>query len=128
MGVEAVPRPAPQAGPTLPAHRAPVQDHVVTGCHLLDPGAHRFHYPGGFVAEEEGELVVDPTLAVVQVGMADTARLDADHRFTGTGVGDDDLGAFHGGVFTAGDDAWDRLEHRHLLDCGVGSRSTLAQR
>ena len=46
--------------------------------------------PGGLVTEQEREVVVDPALAVVQVGVADTARLHADERLAGTGVGDDD--------------------------------------
>ena len=46
--------------------------------------------PGGLVAEEEGEVVVDAALAVVQVGVADAARLDRDDRLARSGVGHDD--------------------------------------
>ena len=41
---------------------------------------------GRLVPEEEGEFVVDAALAVVQVGVADTARLDRDHRRRGHAV------------------------------------------
>ncbi len=44
------------------------------------------------MAEEEGELVVDPALPVVEVGVAHAAGLHPHHGFTGTGVGDDDGG------------------------------------
>ena len=42
------------------------------------------------MAEEEGELVVDTALPVVQVGMADAAGLDRDDRLARAGVRDDD--------------------------------------
>ena len=42
------------------------------------------------VAEQEREVVVDPALAVVQVGVADAARLDVDQRLARPGVGDHD--------------------------------------
>ena len=58
------------------------------------------------MAEEEGEVVVDPALAVVQVGVAHAAGLDCDERLTGTGVGHDD-----------------RLD-RHRLALGPGDHST----
>ena len=45
---------------------------------------------GRLVPEQEGELVVDPALAVVQVGVADPAGLHLDDRLTRTGVGDVD--------------------------------------
>src|SRR5690606_15976287 len=46
-----------------------------------DALADRLDDAGGLVAEEERELVVDPALAVVQVGVADPAGLDLHHRF-----------------------------------------------
>ena len=42
------------------------------------------------MAEQEGEVVVDAALAVVQVGVADAARLDGDERLARAGVRHDD--------------------------------------
>jgi hypothetical protein len=47
------------AGPALPAHRPPVQDHEVAGGDVGDPVADGFHGAGGLVAEQERVLVVD---------------------------------------------------------------------
>ena len=55
-----------------------------------DVGTDRFDHAGSLVAEEERELVVDAALPVVEVGVADTARLDPDERLAGAGVGYDD--------------------------------------
>ncbi len=49
-----------------------------------------FDDTGGLVAQQEREVVVDPTLAVVQVRVAHPARLDADDRLAGPGIGHDD--------------------------------------
>ena len=48
------------------------------GATLVTPVADRLDDARGLVAEQEREVVVDPTLAVVQVGVAHTARLDLD--------------------------------------------------
>ena len=53
--------------------------------------ADRLDDAGGLVAEEEGEIVVDPALAVVEVGVADAARLDGDDRLARPGLGHHDL-------------------------------------
>ncbi|GAA0520642.1 hypothetical protein GCM10017744_057360 [Streptomyces antimycoticus] len=58
------------------------------------------------MAEQEGELIVDPALPVVQIGVADAARLDLHHRFAGAGVRhhdrlDPDLLALAGGYHAA---------------------------
>jgi hypothetical protein len=90
VGVEAVLRPPAQTGAALPAHRTPVEDDEVADRDLGDALADRLHDPGGLMAEQEGELVVDPALAVVQVGVADAARLDLDDGLAGSGVGHDD--------------------------------------
>ena len=87
VGVEAVPGTPAQAGPALPAHRPPVQDHEVAGLDLGDPVADLLDDSGGLVPEQEGELVVDAALAVVQVGVADPARLDRHDRLPGPGSG-----------------------------------------
>ena len=90
VGVEAVPGFAALAGAAVPAHGAPVEDDEVTGCEVGDAVADGFDDPGGFVAEQEGEVVVDAAFAVVQVGVADPAGLDRHDGFTRPGVGDHD--------------------------------------
>ncbi len=75
VGREAVPRLAAVAGPAVAAHRAPVEDHEVAGRHRRDVGTDRLDDAGGLVAEQEREVVVDPALAVVQVGVAHPAGL-----------------------------------------------------
>ncbi len=89
--VEAVPRPAPLAGPAFTTHRAPVEDHEIAGfdvCHAL---ADRLDGACRLVPEQERVLVVDAALAIGQVGMADPARDDVDDDLAGPGVGDDDI-------------------------------------
>ena len=45
---------------------------------------------GCLMAEQKRELVVDPALPIVQIGVADAARLDADERLSWAGVRDHD--------------------------------------
>ena len=73
-----------------PAHRPPVEDDEVAGRHVGHTFADRFDDACGLVSEQEREVVVDPTLAVVQVGVAHAARLDRDHGLAWSGIGDDD--------------------------------------
>ena len=109
--VEAVLRLAPPACPTVAAHGTPVEDHVVAGGHVGDALADRLDDPGGLVAEQEREVVVDPALAVVQVGVADPARLDGDDGLTRPGIGDDDRLHRHGLALRSGDDSTNLLTH-----------------
>ena len=46
---------------------------------------------GRLVPEQEREVVVDPAFAVVQVGVADPARLDPHDGLARAGVRDDDV-------------------------------------
>jgi hypothetical protein len=39
--------------------------------------------------KEEGEIVVDPALAIVEIGVADAARLDRHRGLARTGIGDE---------------------------------------
>src|SRR5205814_7722062 len=90
VGGEAVPGTTPVTGPALPADRPPVEDHVVAG---RDPGhvrADGFDDPSGLVPQQERVRVVDRTLAVVQVGVADAAGLHAYPRLTRARRRDDD--------------------------------------
>ena len=77
---KAVLRLAAIAVPAVATHRTPVQDHIVAGCDLGDVVADRLDDARRLVAEQERELVVDAALAVVQIGVADTAGLDLDQR------------------------------------------------
>ena len=86
VGGEAVPRLAAVAGPAVAADRAPVEDHEVTRRDAGDVRADRLDHAGGLVAEQEREVVVDPALAVVQVGVADPAGLHLHHRLARAGV------------------------------------------
>ena len=79
VGREAVPGSSAPAGATLPAHGTPVEDDEVARRHRRDVGSDRLDDPRGLVAQQEGEVVVDPALPVVQVGMAHPAGLDPHH-------------------------------------------------
>ena len=74
VGVEAVPGTAPPTGPAGATHSTPVQDHEVTGHDAADVVTDRLDDPGGLMAEQEREVVVDAAFAIVQVGVADAAR------------------------------------------------------
>ena len=63
--------------------------------------------PGRLVAEQERELVVDPALAVVQVGVAHPARLHLDDGLPRTGVGHVDRLDADGLTLGARDDCLD---------------------
>ena len=123
VGGEAVPGLALEAGAALAAHRAPVEDDEVARRDVGDPRADRLDGAGRLVAEEEREVVVDAALAVVQVGVADAARLDADDRLAGTGVGHHDVDELDVGPLGAGDDSLDGLRHGSSSVGGLGSAS-----
>ena len=90
VGVEAVPGLAAAAGAALAADRPPVEDDVVARGEVGDVIADGLDDAGRLVTEEERELIVDPALAVVQVGVAHPAGLDLHHGLSGAGIGDDD--------------------------------------
>jgi hypothetical protein len=77
---EAVPRLTAGAGATPTADGSPVEDHEVARGHVRDPVAHRVDDTGRFMPEKKRKVVVDATLAVVQVGVAHTAGLHRDAR------------------------------------------------
>ena len=105
VGREAVPRLAAVARPALAADRAPVEHHEVAGLQPRHVRADRLDDARRLVAEQEGEVVVDPALAVVQVGVAHAAGLHRDDRLARTGVGDVDR---------------DHLDRRALGECDHG--------
>jgi hypothetical protein len=90
VGVEAVLQVAPLARPALAADRTPVEDHEVARRDAGDVGADGLDHARRLVTEQEGEVVVDATLAVVQVGVAHPAGLDLDQRLARPGVRDVD--------------------------------------
>ena len=90
VGIEAVLRFAPITCPAVATDGSPVQDDVVAGSDVGNVVADRFDNTCGFVPEQERKLVVDPALAVMQVGVADPTRLHLDQRLTWTWVGNDD--------------------------------------
>ena len=90
MGIEAVLRFAPITCPAVATDGSPVQDDVVAGSDVGNVVADRFDNTCGFVPEQERKLVVDPALAVMQVGVANPTRLHLDQRLTWTRVGNDD--------------------------------------
>ncbi len=121
VGGEAVPRLALEAGPALPADRSPVEDDEVAGADLADSWPDRLDDTGRLVSEQERELVVDPALAIVQVGVAHPAGLHGDERLPGSGVGDDDVDDLDGRALASGDDTLDGLRHTSssdLWECG----------
>ena len=86
VGGEAVPGTAAGAGAAAAADGAPVQDHEVPGRDVGDAGADRADPAGRLVPEQERVVVGDPALPVVQIGVADAARLDVDHRLARAGI------------------------------------------
>ena len=95
----------------MAAHRPPVEDHVVAGRDVGDAGADRLDRAGRLVAEQEREVVVDPALSVVQVGVADAAGRDGDERLTRPGIGHDDRLDGHRLALRPGDDSTHFLGH-----------------
>ena len=76
-----------------------------------DARADRLDRAGRLVAEQERELVVDPALAVVQVGVAHAARLDRHDGLSRTRIGDDDGLDGHRRALGPGNDSTHFLRH-----------------
>src|SRR5205823_10636590 len=112
--VEAVPGSTAPARSTVAARRPPGDHDVVTRRDAGDTVADRLDRAGGLVTEEEGEVVVDGALPVVEVGVAHTARLDPDEHLVGPGIGDDDRLERDRPAPVRGDDAL------HLMSHGCG--------
>ena len=91
----------------LPHTARQLRIDVVAGLDVGDAVADRLDDARRLVAEQEREVVVDAALAVVQVGVADPARLDLHDRLARPGIGDDDrldadrlaLGASHDSAY-----------------------------
>jgi hypothetical protein len=70
--------------------------------------------PAASATEQEREVVVDATLAVVQIGVAHRTRLDLHHRLARSGVGHHDGLDAHRLALAPGHDPTNLLRH-HLL-------------
>ena len=105
LAVEAVPGTSAQATPAGAAGRTPRDHHDVAGRNVGDAFADGLDDAGRLVAEQEGEVIADATLAVMQVGVADAAGLDPDERLVGTRVRNVNGHDFDWGTAFAGDNA-----------------------
>ncbi len=113
VGVEAVPGAAAQTGPALAAHSPPVEDHEVARHHVRHALADRFHDARGLVAEQEGEVVVDAAVAIVQIRVADAAGLDLHQRLARAGVGHVDRFQSDRSTLLPRDNSTDLVSHGH---------------
>jgi hypothetical protein len=84
--VEAVPRPATEAGTALATGRSPRQDDKVAYGNVVYAVSDLFDNPGCFVSKQEGKVVRDRSLPVVQIGMTDAGCLHAYDHLALSGV------------------------------------------
>ena len=63
------------------------------------------------MAEQERVGVVDPALAIGQIGVTDAAGLDGDDDLAGAGVGDHDVDQYDRGTLCPRDHATHYLTH-----------------
>ena len=77
------------------------------GATEVTSGPDRLDHAGRLVPEQEGEVVVDPALPVVQVGVADAAGLHPDDRLARPRIGDHDGHQRDGLAFGHGHDTPD---------------------
>src|SRR5437762_2820175 len=83
--------PPSEARAAVRARCTPRQHDVVAGRDVVHAVADRFHATGRLVTQQEGKVVVDGTLAVVEIGVAHPARLRAHHDLPRARVGNDHL-------------------------------------
>src|SRR6185437_700287 len=96
----------------LPADRAPVEYDEVARCQPGDAIADRLDDTGRLVPEQVGEVLANATLAVMQVGVAHAAGLNADQRLARPRVRNNDRGELDRSALAAGDDARHLMCHR----------------
>src|SRR5215469_2007826 len=129
---KAVPRAAAQAGAALAAHRAPVEDHEVARLQASHLGADRLDETRRLVPEQVREVLTDSALAIVEVGVADTASLYGDQRLARTRVRYHHRRDTDRGALSSGDDAVHFVWHPLLLRgtgracCSRGPRGSVA--
>ena len=109
--VEAVPGSAAATGAAGPARGPPGEHDIVARHHIRHAVPDRLDRARGFVTEEKGEVVVDRTLPIVEVGVAHAASRHLDHRLTGTGVRDHHVGDGDGLTLSGRHHAADSLRH-----------------
>src|SRR5699024_6601567 len=132
VGVEAVPGLTALAGTAVTADGAPVEDDEVADLDARDAFADLGDDAGGFMTEQEREAIADSALTVVEVGVADAARLHIDDDLSRTGLGEDDVGEFDWYSSPARDDALGSLWHcvyfclRRRVPADAGTRSGLS--
>ena len=113
---EAQPRLAAPARAAVAAHRAPVEDHEVARDDSRDVRPDCLDHARRLMAEEEGEVVADTALAVVEVGVADAAGVHFDDRLAWPRIGHDDRLDRYRLLHRSGDDRPYLLRHLVLLD------------
>src|SRR5699024_165743 len=134
VGVEAVPGLTALAGTAVTADGAPVEDDEVADLDARDAFADLGDDAGGFMTEQEREVIADSALTVVEVGVADAARLHIDDDLSRPRIGDDDGGEFDWYSLAAGADGLDSLWHcvsvclRRRGPADAGTRSGLSPR
>ena len=74
--------------------------------------------------QQEGEVVVDGALPVMQVGMADPASLDPHQRLAGARVRHKDVLQLHGGALCAGNHSGNLVRHRLFLQSALSTKDT----
>ena len=109
VGVEAVLRLALAARTALAADSAPVEDDEVTLLHVGHGGADALDHTGGLVAQQEREGILNVTIAVGQIRVANAAGLHLHHDVVLTGGRHDDVDGFHGSALGAGNHTTDGL-------------------
>jgi hypothetical protein len=78
---------------------------------MRDPVANLLHNAGRLVAEQEWKIVVDATLPVVEIGVTDSACLDANQRLSRSRIRDADPLHGNGGPFRLGDNSANLVTH-----------------
>ena len=109
VGVEAVLRLALLTSAALAAHRAPIQDHEVPDLNVGDGIAHALDDARRLMPEQEREGILDITIAVSQVRVADAAGLNFDHDIVLAWSGHDDVNGLDGLALGARNHAADNL-------------------
>ena len=79
----------------LPHGATPGEDHKVAGRDVGHVWPDLLNHAGSLVAQQERELVVDGSFAIVQIGVADTAGLHTHQRLAFSRIWHQDLSQFH---------------------------------
>ena len=139
VGVEAVPRLTASAGRQSPQTARQLSTTKSPGSTSVTPSPTDSTSPRRFMPEQEREVVVDATFAVVQVRVAHPARLNLDQHLTRAGSGTWTVSNVTGCPLSSGNDSldlvhvgsleWRRRPDQALRDSltrGVGNGNRLA--